>query len=191
MFELRARTLNIDIRRTFDAIRCTMTRTVTSHKQQHHYHTTLLDAGYRTPYELGHAYPIQTFDENGNELNDQHQLQQRLIPSTAHNSFDREQQQQQQHSQQQLPQAEITTQLVSLIELGAENLPCPRLRAPEPTELPLPRESIGLDLSWLSSNVGVLNGATRSAATANAMMWLLSGAVSATLAVWNRGWRQT
>lgn len=42
-------------------------------------------------------------------------------------------------------------QLVELIQIGLENLPCAE-ELTDPTELPLSRESIGMDLSWLSGN---------------------------------------
>ncbi|XP_063709040.1 connectin-like [Culicoides brevitarsis] len=41
--------------------------------------------------------------------------------------------------------------VIQLLHFGEEQLPCPqRLIAADPTELPLPRESIGMDLSWRS-----------------------------------------
>lgn len=147
MFDLRARTRNIDMRRTIEAISCTMIRTA-----QLHHTTTLHDPNFRSPYENTNSYPIMAYDEQGNELTDQHQQQQRLlVPSRLVPPMDTDQQLQ--------PQVNIDTYTAQLLNIGVENLPCPRVQAAEPTELPLPRESIGLDLSWLSTGTNTHSSA--------------------------------
>lgn len=44
--------------------------------------------------------------------------------------------------------------VIQLLRFGEEQLPCPQRLISDPTELPLPRESIGMDLSWRSTDIG-------------------------------------
>lgn len=44
--------------------------------------------------------------------------------------------------------------VIQLLRFGEEQLPCPQRLISDPTELPLPRESIGMDLSWRSTDNG-------------------------------------
>lgn len=48
--------------------------------------------------------------------------------------------------------------VIQLLRFGEEQLPCPQRLISDPTELPLPRESIGMDLSWRSTDSGASCG---------------------------------
>lgn len=48
--------------------------------------------------------------------------------------------------------------VIQLLRLGEEQLPCPQRLVSDPTELPLQRESIGMDLSWRSTDSGASCG---------------------------------
>uniref|UniRef100_A0A336LLJ4 CSON010967 protein n=1 Tax=Culicoides sonorensis TaxID=179676 RepID=A0A336LLJ4_CULSO len=45
--------------------------------------------------------------------------------------------------------------VIQLVSFGEEQLPCPQRLIADPTELPLPRESIGMDLSWRSTDLDI------------------------------------
>lgn len=129
MFDLRAQTKNIDIKRTIEKISCSMNRAQTfTHDLQG------VPNYNHMPFRIEHPYPIVEYDELGNELADRNHQQQVKIHRTEPSIH------------------ELNSQLVLLMNVGAENLPCRPVQDIEPTELPLPRESIGLDLSWLSSS---------------------------------------
>lgn len=166
LYDLRVRTRNIAIRRTTESVICSMRRHAAAESATFT-HSSPPDNGYNglnvhlknnmppPPYELSNTYPIVAYDAFGNELTDQHYQQQRLEPQTpAATSPD---------AGASYPSG-AHTYTVTLTTIGAANLPCPRSRAVEPTELPLPRESIGLDLSWLSA-VGTNSGGSASAAS--------------------------
>lgn len=127
MFDLRARTKNIDIRRAIESISCSISRpSLVSH-----------DIPDASQYNIENPYPITEYDEMGNVLaegNHQNQMMfHRKESATSNNEF---------HTDK---------NIVLLMHIGVDNLPCLPVQDTDPTELPLPRESIGLDLSWLSS----------------------------------------
>lgn len=91
-------------------------------------------------YDIENPYPIVEYDELGNELAAKNHHQQLLLH----------------RNEPVLHEIQFDTDKVLLMHIGLENLPCRPVQDTEPTELPLPRESIGIDLSWLSSSKGAL-----------------------------------
>lgn len=126
MFDLRARTKNIDIRRTIESLGCSMGRpAIISHDIQD-----------TSQYKIQKPYPIIEYDELGNELTEKNHQQQLMFHRKEPVTHD----------------FHINNHIVLLMHVGADNLPCLPVQDTNPTELPLPRESIGIDLSWLSSS---------------------------------------
>lgn len=152
MFELRARTKNIDMRRSIESVTCTMLRTL---QPASGHTTTLHDPAYHMspPYEMTNTYPIIAYDAHGNELTDQHHQQLRLPPQRHGHAVGGD------SAALSSSAANTDTYTATLMHIGMENLPCPRVQAADPTDLPLPRESIGLDLSWMSATGGGGGGA--------------------------------
>lgn len=172
LYELRARTRNIAIRRTTESVICAMRRHAPPPPDGYTNLNVHMKNNMPPPYELSNTYPIVAYDAFGNELTDQHYQQQRLEPQSPAASPDFG-----------VPAGagDAHTYTVTLTTIGMENLPCPRSRAVEPTELPLPRESIGLDLSWLSA-VGSNGGGGSASAAAS------SRHRSASSLAWNCWW---
>lgn len=119
IFELRNRTKNNDLRRTLERTTCFLeTSTANALTVENNSNQYNYKTAQRT-YSTGNEYDLEDpFHRNdlGNQLDD-------LEPKPNH----------------------VNRELVELLRMDANHLPCESLT--EPTELPLSRESVGMDLS--------------------------------------------